>query len=163
MSIPNILNKTLTKISRFDFLIDGIENDEDAGPVQLEFNDETVLEIELVPDGESVDFSWKKKRTTEEEDEKTDWIRIDLTNREPFNLLRGNKIIGADDLLFGTIEEKKEAMVIAGYGIQFDNGHTLVYYNAGDFAKIYVDEMPKSFPDTFKLIWDKGIFNELTN
>ena len=80
-----------------------------------------------------------------------------------FDRLRENKVNAADDLLFGTIEDKKEDMVVAGYGIQFENGHTLVYYNAGDFAKIYVDEMPKSFTDTFKLIWNNGVFEELIN
>ena len=67
-----------------------------------------------------------------------------------------------DNLLFGAIVAKKEDMVIAGYGIRFDNGHTLVYYNDGDDAKIFVDEMPKPFIDTFKLFWEYGNFEEST-
>lgn len=45
--------------------------------------------------------------------------------------------------------------------LQFENGQSLVYYNAGDDAQIYVDEMPPAFVDTFKLIWKEGIFEDI--
>ena len=160
MNIPVIHNITLEKLFRFDFLIDGQENDEDAGSVHLEFTDGSVLEMELVPDGESVVFNWKEKETLKKEDEKTDWFRIDLSERKPFYQLCGKKVIVADGLLFGAKDEKKEDMVIAGYGFQFEDGGKLVYYNAGDYAKIYVNDLPPLLPDTFKLVWKNGIFEE---
>lgn len=153
MSIEPVKGKTVAKISRFDLLIDGQENDEDLGSLQLIFLDGSVLELELIGDGESVDYNWKEK-----EENLGDWHSIDLTSREPFVDLIGNNISEFDELLFGTIEDKPIQMVVAGIGFKFGNQMSLVYYNAGDFAKIYVNEMPPAFTDQFKLIWKKRIF-----
>ncbi|RYD79720.1 MAG: hypothetical protein EOP53_09200 [Sphingobacteriales bacterium] len=153
MSILNVENKTLAKLSRFDLLIDGEENVDDAGVLQMEFSDGTVLELELKPDGESVSYNWKDLEKTEEEDKTTGWFKIDLSNRNPYNNLIRKKIKFSDDLLFGAKEESEDKLVIAGFGFQFEDNQTLIYYNAGDFAKIYVNEMPTKFEDTFKLVW----------
>lgn len=161
MRFSEVKNKILEKISRFDFLIDGEENEEDAGPFQLMFTDDSILEINLVPDGESVEYKWKGKREVEEEDKKTDWFRIDLTYKEPFSQLHKMKILDYDQLLFGTVEERPESFVVAGLGFLFDNKMTLVYYNAGDFAKVYVNEMPPAFDGQFKLIWKDGKFKNI--
>ncbi len=163
MSITGANNKILERISRFDFLIDGKENEEDAGPVQLEFTDGTVLEMELASDGESVEFTWKDKSIVEEENKEADWFRIDLTEKEPFNQLRAKKVMFVDYLLFGAIEDSKEDMVVAGLGFCLEDGLSLVYYNAGDFAKVYLNEMPPPFEDSFKLIWKHGTFGDIIN
>ena len=157
MSIPHIQNKSLVRISRFDYLFDGIENEDHSGPVQLEFLDGTVLEMDLMPDGQSVEFTWKDIQIITEEDKKSDWYRIDLSDKKPFDRLIRKSVKTSDDLLFGTFNEKKEEMSIAGFGFQFENGHTLVYYNDADNAKIYVDEMPPIYTQSLKLVWNKGI------
>lgn len=161
MSLENVRHKILEKISRFDFLIDGKEDEEDAGPVQLIFTDNTVLELELCSDGESVVYHWRSKAEIEEEDNKTDWFRIELIDREPFIKLQKAKVKNFDQLLFGTVEESYETMVLAGVGFQFENGMSLVYYNAGDFAKIFVNEMPPPFDEQFKLIWKERAFGDI--
>jgi hypothetical protein len=161
MRLPEVRNKILEKISRFDFLIDGQENEEDAGPVQLMFTDNSILEIDLIPDGESVEYKWKGKGEVEEEDKKTDWFRIDLTDKEPFSQLQKMKILDYDQLLFGTVEERLESFVVAGLGFLFENGMSLVYYNAGDFAKVYVNEMPPAFDGQFKLVWKSRKFKDI--
>jgi len=161
MGLQEVRNKIIEKISRFDFLIDGEEDEEDTGPVQIMFTDSSVLEIELVPDGESVEYKWKGKGEVEEEDKKTDWFRIDLTAKEPFFQLQKMKVLDCDELLFGTVKERPESMVVAGIGLRFENGMSLVYYNAGDFAKVYVNEMPLPFNGQFKLVWKNGKFEDI--
>lgn len=137
--------------------MDGKENEEDAGPIQLIFTDGTVLEIDLVPDGESVEYKWKIK----EEEKESGWFKIDLTDKKPFIQLRDMKILDYDELLFGTIEGWQESIVIAGIGFQFENGMSLIYYNAGDFAKVYINEMPPAFDGQFKLVWKNGKFQDI--
>ena len=156
---PQVQHKTLTGICRFDLMIDGTENDEDAGPVQLTFKDGTILGMELVPDGESVRYSWKDQQTTFKE---PGWIRLDLSERVPFGPLCGQQICSNDILLFGNHFEKKADMVVAAYGFRFKDGQSLVYYNAGDFAKIYVNEMPPDLGDRFVLMWDQGFDDSMS-
>ena len=163
MSLQKVRNKILKEINRFDFLIDGKENEDDAGPVQLIFTDDSILEMELVPDGESIRYKWRSKGKIEEDDEKTDWFKIDLTDKASFHHLTKTKVIDLDELLFGAAKEAPESLVVAGLGLQFENGSSLVYYNAGDFAKIYVDEMPPPLNRQFKLIWKNGAFEEIIN
>lgn len=156
--LPNVQSKILKKISRFDYLVNGKKNEEHAGPVQLEFHDDSILELDLVADGESVQFNWKEREVVSIEDLKADWFRIELSERKPFSNLCDERIVNSDLLLFGAQEDKQEEMRIAAFGFLFEKGNTLVYYNDGDDARIYVNELPPAYPDTFKLVWKKGIF-----
>ena len=150
---PQVQHKTLTGIFRFDLMIDGIENEADAGAVQLAFHDGSILEMELVPDGESVRYTWKTQQVAFKE---SGWMRLDLSERRPFASLCGQRIHANDILLFGDYFEQKADMLVAAYRFQFEEGQSLVYYNAGDFARMYVNELPPDPGEQFVWMWEEG-------
>ncbi|WP_143017188.1 hypothetical protein [Catalinimonas alkaloidigena] len=149
--------KIVEKIFRFNYLIDG-EEEEDAGIVQIEFSDGSVLELDLVSDGESIAIKWKNRQSSIEESQLDKGFKILLTERSPYCQLKGRKVVHTDELLFGAIEQELDEMVIAGVGLLADDGSLLVYYNGGNYAKLYFNQHPPSLGNPFKLQWRHGGF-----
>ena len=162
MDSQDIINKIIKRMSRFDFLFGGKEDLDNAGRVHLLFTDNSVLELDLAHDGESIEYKWRSEIEVEEEEKLTDWFRIDLTNKEPFMQIIEQRIIDYDELLFGTNEEALETMVVAGLGFKFENGMSLIYYNNADNSKLFFNEMPPPYPEHFKLVWKNRVFEDIT-
>jgi len=152
--IEPAIGKTIKSIARGDMLIDGVENDEDLGPLEVGFTDGSFLQVELIADGESVAFAWRDHQPRSLSAENTEWQRISLHTSPPFNLIVGQVVTSVDLLVFGAAGEPPD--VIAGVGIYTDQNLSIVYYNAGDFAKIYFDADPPPLPSEFVLRWQSG-------
>ena len=148
------IGKTIMTIVRGDMLIDGTENDEDLGPLEIGFTDGSFLQIELIGDGESVTYAWRDHRPPVLSAESCEWERIDLHTAPPFNELVGQRVTTVDILLFGISGEASR--VIAGVGIYTDQNRSIVYYNGGDFAKIFLGGDPPPLPKGFNLAWKSG-------
>ncbi len=150
-SIPEISKKVISFISRGDLLIDGVENNEDMGPLEIEFSDGSVMTISLVSDGESVEYSISQHKSEKILCQNCEWERVVLSYEQPFSQAVGMRVLGTNTLLFGTNDD--EDFVIAGYRLKLENNNILVYYNAGDFAKIYWNDVPPKLPHPFLLKW----------
>ena len=147
--ICSIVGKRIKQISRGDFLIDGIPNDDDMGPLEIAFEDGTAVQTSLISDGESVTFKLYDGTPPSLKDQNSEWRRVVLSNVPPYNAALGVAIITVEALLFGIDRRRKRA--VAGYIFALSNGHYLYYYNAGDYAKIYFDSFPLRLPDGFSL------------
>ncbi len=149
--ISKSTNKKLVKIFRGDMLIDNEENNSDLGPLQLHFDDLTVLQLELDDDGESVKDFWLNGAKELIFSQNSEWFRIELTSNRPFSELIDKKVVGTSFLKFGTKNE--DDRITAGYRFLFENGQYLVYHNAGDYARIYFNSFTTDYGPNFVLEW----------
>ncbi|MCF6314443.1 MAG: hypothetical protein L3J39_18485 [Verrucomicrobiales bacterium] len=145
--VPDVIGKCISGITRGDFMLDGKVNDEDFGPLQLEFGDGSALAVFLMPDGESVAFTELKKPKGTIHDEATAWPCVDLGNGSPFSKAIGLSIESVQSLIFGM--RGQNDWVICGYVFRLSGGHMISYYNEGDFAKIYFDHISTMDLDGF--------------
>ena len=151
----NIIGKTVSSISRGDLLLNGQQNEEDLGPLEIVFTDGSSLTMALVSDGESVCSEFTERQPNKLFAQNTEFQRVTLTNKEPFAKAVNSKVASIDILLFSS--QRDSVDVVAGYRVNLENGHTIVYYNSGDFAKIYWDSLPPSLPSQFILKWESTL------
>ena len=147
-----IINREILSISRGDLLIDGIENDEDMGPLEIEFADGSVVIISLVSDGESIEYNFSPSKSNRLLVQDSEWERVILSDKHPYSYAKSRCVSHTNALLFSTEYDKKP--VIAGYRLKLEDGNSIVYYNAGDFAKIYWNDIPPKLPRPFNLKWE---------
>ena len=145
--------KVIVSIARGDLLIDKIENEDDQGPLELIFSDGFILTLGLIPDGESATFTWNNSVPEKITDQNCEWERIFLTNSQPFSSALNDIVIEVDTLLLGDSESSDS---IAGFGLKLEKENTIIYYNEGDFSKIYWNTFPKKLPSPFYLKWKNG-------
>jgi len=148
--IPLIVSKVITEINRGDLLIDNEENEDDQGPLEIVFQDGSVLILSLESDGEKIKY---KSHNTAEKSlvaQNTTWERVPLTERAPFSSAIGESIIRVSPILLGVHDEN--AFSLAGINLHISSGDILTYYNAGDFAKIYWNKSPPELTEPFVLI-----------
>ena len=143
------VGKSISAVNRGDFLIDGAPNDDDLGPLELVFDDGSALHLSLVSDGESIRFDWHESPPTHLVAQNSEWERVYLSQAPPYSHAIGGLIATVDLVLFGVVGQAER--VVAGCVFRLSTNHHLVYYNAGDFAKIYIDEMPPCLGAEFEL------------
>ncbi len=156
--INSIIGKTILSIARGDMLIDGMENEDDHGPLEFQFTDGTVLTLELISDGESVKYTITKRLPSKLIGQGSEWNRIVITDSNPFLRAIGSKIAETDNLLFSANGSNS---TISGYGIKLKNKNFIIYYNAGDFAKIYWNSLPPKLSQPFMLWWENEKFKKI--
>ena len=124
------IGKVLVGACRADYLIDGVPNDEDAGPLQLEFADGSKTVLSLVPDGENV-----TAETTALQFSPETWFRIELSSEDSWAHLINQTVTGCDEWIW-------DREIRTGWRIWFDD-QSLCYINAGDYAKIEINSQPR--------------------
>jgi hypothetical protein len=147
--LTRLIGSQLISLCRGDLLIDGEQNLDDLGPLELKFETGETLLLHLGPDGETIEFELSSVNSTELTVNGCTWIRIDLSKESNFGSLCGQKIVSIKAIYFGFDLGRDE--VLAGLTFNFESESSLTYYNAGDFAKIYVNELPPVLPDPFYL------------
>jgi hypothetical protein len=123
------IGKTLIAACRADYLIDGVPNDEELGPLELEFNDGSTVVLSLVHNG--IDVTSDSTPLIFSSDT---WFRIDLTGEEEFQRIIGLKVTRCDQWIW-------DGEARTGWRFWFDE-QTLCYLNAGDDAKIEINTSP---------------------
>ncbi len=158
IEIQKAKNKSIISIAKGDLLIDNLENEDDHGPLELLFSDSSVLTLGLLPDGESAKCTWSNKQPDKLIDQNCEWKRIFLSKTQPFSEALNDTILEVDTLLFG---DGKSSDVTAGFGFKLKKGNTIIYYNKGDFSKIYWNSLPEKLPIPFFLKWKESCFKEI--
>ena len=129
----NFIGKQLASACHADYMIDGIPDSNDFGPLQLEFTDQSCLVFELVPDGQSVCVDTAQLRFPDPTTGDYVWHRLEL-NSDAWKTLMLTPLTSID-------EWKWEDDVRVGFCLHFGD-HWLCYWNAGDDAHCCVDDMP---------------------
>lgn len=147
--LTRFIGDRLDILARGDLLIDGEQNFDDLGPLELVFQSGSTIQLRLVSDGESIDFRLFNTRPPDLLGQAGNWPRVDLTLHPEYQRLCQQKLGGIDGIYFGYRPEGIE--VLAGLIFNFESGDSLAYYNAGDFAKIYLNASPPTLPEPFYL------------
>lgn len=147
--IHNYINKIAVHFSRADFLLNGQENDQHFGPLQIIFLDNSYLTFEDNGDAESISASIKPIIFKNDNESNMEyWTEIILDNNPKWSELINTKLTNAR-LLQNTDNQ------IVGCRLYFDNKKSLTYYNYFDDAKIAFDNdsLLDSFVEFEKLKW----------
>jgi hypothetical protein len=152
MDIENSIGKQLKRIDHGDLVIDGYPEDEDIGPIEFIFSDKSTLHLEIGDDGESVSSKWVQFNNN------TIGWRNHLLPRHnlPSGKFEDQTIIETDLLYFGLLENSRDKDIVVGYGFKLVNGLVIIFYNAGNFAKLYFNGFPPDLPNECVLRWDKN-------
>lgn len=148
-TLSALIGARLVGIFRGDLHIDGKLNEEDLGPLELQFEDGRTLQTWLADDGQSLEVNLFPSAPPDLNGQGGPWPRIDLSLHAPYLSLLRQEVAAVRYLCFGVRGERTEAL--AGLEFHFRSGMSLTYFNAGDFAKIYVNERPPDLSEPFYL------------
>ena len=149
VKLGNLIGAKLHLLCRGDLLIDGEPSLDDLGPLELVFESGSSLQLRLASDGESVELQLSPTRQNELLGQGGAWPRVELSNDPKFSHLCGQMLVAINAIYFGSDSGGDETL--AGLIFRLGSGESLTYYNAGDFAKIYINEVPPPLPEPFYL------------
>lgn len=154
LELSNFIGVRLHSLTRGDLLIDGEQNLDDLGPLELVFESGSTLQLRLVSDGESLEFRLSPARPSDllGQGGVCPWPRIELSQHTEYRRFCQQRLIGIDAIHFGFHPEESDpevSEVLAGLIFNFESGDSLAYCNFGDFAKIYINASPPPLPKPF--------------
>ncbi|WP_031457546.1 hypothetical protein [Flavobacterium chungangense] len=143
--IHNYINKIATQFSRADFMLDGKEDDQHFGPLQIKFQDGSYLTFDENGDAETIyalvepiEFEDKNNPNIE------NWSEI---------VLNWTKLINSRLIQFKVLQSIENKIV--GCKLYFEKEKAITYYNYYDDAKVAFenDKLLESYIEFEKLEW----------
>jgi len=130
----------LKRIRRYGYPYD----EEDVGPIDLEFEQEQHIVFDIEPDGQSVTSSYEPLVFTEGPNDRE---QVVLTDNPPLSKLVGQKVVGGGICYYKPQPgEDPRVAHFCGYRLTFEEGDVFYYFNCCDDAQIFIDEfLPKEF------------------
>ncbi|WMW79537.1 hypothetical protein RF679_12865 [Undibacterium cyanobacteriorum] len=144
MNLTTLLDSNVVKIVRGDCLIDELENEDHAGPLEIEFSNGGALQFRLGDDAVIVILNLLGRESPR--------LIGELSEYQPIEVALGGCMANGVIKITGVNPIEWDGLVV-GYRLDFGSSNFICYYNAGDYAKIYRNEMPRSLGGGHELIF----------
>lgn len=150
--VAGIVGKRVQALFRERFLFDGEPQEEDAGALELLFEDGTRVTLHTANDGQSVLASEGKLAlpvsfvmTEWKGQPRYEWEQVALTEQPGWAHLAESDLIAVEAM--ASVWAGRGAEVRTGWRLHFSTGDFLLYLNAGDDAKLYLNALPPLWPN----------------
>jgi hypothetical protein len=149
-AIESSIGKIAIGFSRADFMLGGVEDEVNFGPLQIKFSDGYCLTLDECGDAESISGS-NNPIDFGTSEEKEYWKEIRLNSISNFSEFVNCKIVQVR-FLKDSLEGQESTR---GCSLYFDNGKFITYFNYYDDSKVAFDgsELLDSFIQFENLKW----------
>lgn len=145
-AIQTRIGRLVYSLSHDLYFFNGTPDEEDDGSLEISFSDSTFLTLRLASDGETVKATVEALPLIEpfyiDEGAHCSWQRIVLTDDKPWSIFRNSRMVAIDALIDRWQKLPSNNESVTGWVLRFETGNFITYWNCGDNAKVFFNELP---------------------
>jgi len=137
------IGKSVCAVSHCQYFYNGKPDSEADGDLELKFDDESILTLSILGDGETMIAKAEPMNIpdsfTIEDNNKCSWKRISLNNKTKWKDIIGVNLVSIESMVDHWIDQRQK--VLSGCKLTFSNGYYIVFCNAGDNARFTINDL----------------------